>query len=211
MYKSKLMVLLICLAFSGAFCYAHGEARTGNFVLRAVVGNNINGYVDQNLTIGNKYWYKVTSYNSDGESAFSPVQVTRPSGRNDGCSLVINRMQFCTSEDLCQVESWIRGVPEIRLRVVRGIPGSQTADCFFTSAIVSPPSRSAIVGQWWYHNLEVINDNCSVIDAELMITKESSDLLCGEFCLTALRGETDTIHVTDGEFMISLEVNKGPY
>ncbi len=57
----------------------------------------------------------------------------------------------------------------------------------------------------------VNDDNCSVIDAELMITKESSDLLCGEFCLTALRGETDTIHVTDGEIMISLEVNKGPY
>lgn len=129
----------------------------GSFVLRAVVGSNINGFVDQNLTIGYKYWYKITSFNNDGESAFSPSQVTRPSGRNDGSLLDINRIRFCTSEDLNRVESWIRGVPELRLRVVRGIPGSQAADCFFQSAIISPPSRDAIVGQWWYHNINIIH------------------------------------------------------
>ena len=36
MYKS-LMVLLLCLAFSGAFCYAHGEARTENMKVEGAI------------------------------------------------------------------------------------------------------------------------------------------------------------------------------
>ena len=30
MYKLKEMILMLCLILSGAFCYTHGEARTGN-------------------------------------------------------------------------------------------------------------------------------------------------------------------------------------
>jgi len=37
MYKSKLMVLLLCLAFSGTFCYAHGEARTENMKVEGAI------------------------------------------------------------------------------------------------------------------------------------------------------------------------------
>lgn len=55
------------------------------------------------------------------------------------------------------------------------------------------------------------NKKCSVIDAELKLTGEDSNILCGMFKMTALYGETDTIHITDGEFMISLYVNEGRY
>lgn len=139
----------------------------GDFSLRATLGANCNTYVDQALAYGTRYWYKVRSYNGEGTSAYSPFSTTIASGRDDGEELAIKCMKFSTTQDLNQVESWIRGVPELRLRVVKGLQNSSTADCIFTSNIITPPSRSAIVDSWWFNAIEIqdwyVNDFGTVL------------------------------------------------
>lgn len=149
----------------------------GDFILRATVSANNNGYVDQNLNYGTRYWYKVRSFNSDGVSAFSPINTTIASARRDGQQLAINRMMFNTSDDLNQVESWIRGVPELKVRVIRGLKNSSTAEYVFRSAVFSPPSRSEIVGQWWNNEIVIGNWYTDVIGTILVFDWEEEDLV----------------------------------
>lgn len=47
---------------------------------------------------------------------------------------------------------------------------------------------------------------CQAIDANLEITKEESDILCGNFNMLALNIEGDSIIISEGFFELSLEV-----
>ena len=158
----------------------------GDFSLRAIVSANNNGYIDRYLSYGTRYWYKIKSYNIDGESAFSPISTTIASARTDGQNLSISRMMFNTSSDLNQVESWIRGVPELRVRVIRGLANSSTAEYVYRSSIISPPSRDAIVGQWWDNFINITNWYTDVLGSILVFDwQEEDNTVLSSLTLTA--------------------------
>lgn len=50
-----------------------------------------------------------------------------------------------------------------------------------------------------------LNASYMAIDAALEITKEETDLLCGNFFMLVLKDDGDTINIADGHFELSLE------
>ncbi|MBR1513146.1 MAG: fibronectin type III domain-containing protein [Bacteroidales bacterium] len=183
----------------------------GDFSLRATVSANNNGYIDKYLSYGKRYWYKIKSYNNDGESAFSPISTTIASARTDGQNLSISRMMFNTTSDLNQVESWIRGVPELRVRVIRGLANSSTAEYVYRSSIISPPSRDAIVGQWWNNLINITNWYTDVLGSILVFDWEEEDnTLLSSITLTA-KYENKTTGTFDFGGTLTFNVsNNGP-
>ena len=184
---------------------------SGNFVQHAITTANNNGYVDQNLHYGTRYWYKVSSFNSDGESAFSPLSTTIASGRNDGDKLTLNRMMFNTSNDLNSVESWIRGVPELRFRLIKGVKNSSTAEYVYRSNIISPPSRSSIVGQWWTNLMDITHwytDVCGTVF--IMDWEEEDDLLLNSITLTGKYENKETGTFENGGTITFSTSDNGP-
>lgn len=148
---------------------------SGNFKLRATTLANHNGYVDKYLTPGTRYWYKVCAYNNNGNSAFSQLKTSIASGRDDGEQLSINALMFETKQDLNKVESWIRGVPELRLRIIRGFANSQNAEYVYRSSIISPPNRKSIIGDWWNHNIPITRWYTDALGTILVFDWEEED------------------------------------
>jgi hypothetical protein len=107
---------------------------------------NDNGFVNGNIAVGTKVWYKVRALNNDGYSSWSPIMATTVSPRNDGEWLKIKRMKFSKSA-LRAVESWVSGAPELRLRIVQG--SENGASTVFTSGRMEPARRKDIADTWW--------------------------------------------------------------
>ncbi len=135
--------------------YQPGETQFWQF---ATTTQNDNNYINNWIQEGAKVWYKVRALNNDGYSSWSPIMATTVSARNDNEWLKIKRMKFSSSL-LRQVESWLSGAPEIRLRVVKG---SETgASTSFTSSILEPWRRSDIDGVWWNQEVSILSWNTS--------------------------------------------------
>lgn len=115
---------------------------------------NVNYYIDSNLEAGKRYSYRVNSINASGSSAYTRSISSFASDRCDGGMLKIKRMYF-TKDGLRNVESWVSGAPEIRLRVVVGNENSAYAK--YTSSLIEPKKRDDINGRWWEKELELFN------------------------------------------------------
>lgn len=113
---------------------------------------NDNGYVNSNIQVGAKVWYKVRATYEDGYSSWSPIMATTVSARNDGEWLKINRIQFSKSA-LKAVESWVSGAPELRLRVIQG--SENGASIVFTSGRMEPKRRGDILDKWWDNEVQI--------------------------------------------------------
>lgn len=113
---------------------------------------NDNGYVNSNIAVGTKVWYKIRAINNDGYSSWSPIMATTVSPRNDGEWLKIKRMKFSKSA-LKAVESWVSGAPELRLRIVQG--SENGASTVFTSGRMEPARRKDIEDTWWNKEIQL--------------------------------------------------------
>lgn len=124
----------------------------------ATTNQNDNNYINIPIQEGAKVWYKVRALNNDGYSSWSPIMATTVSARNDNEWLKIKRMKFSSSA-LSQVESWLSGAPEMRLRIVKG---SETgAYTVYTSGILEPWRRSDIENAWWNQEVSLFQWNTS--------------------------------------------------
>ena len=123
-----------------------------NYSQIATTTSNHNYYIDQNMRSGKKASYKVRAKNSDGMSAYSSENIaTTVSDRGNGELLKIRRMKFNTSSALREVESWIRGAPELRLRVYAG----NSSTPYYTSGVLEPNRRADINETWWNHEVTI--------------------------------------------------------
>ncbi len=113
---------------------------------------NDNGFVNSNIAVGTKVWYKVRAINNDGYSSWSPIMATTVSPRNDGEWLKIKKMKFSKSA-LRAVEKWVSGAPELRLRIVQG--SENGASTVFTSGRMEPARRKDIEDTWWNKEIQL--------------------------------------------------------
>ncbi|MDH5381068.1 MAG: hypothetical protein OEW75_09455 [Cyclobacteriaceae bacterium] len=137
------------------------EEPTTAFYKVAETTANDNGYVDAGLKIPlirpSTVWYKIRAKNIDGVSSWSPIMASKVSGRNDGEPLTVKRMKF-TQSALQNVESWVAGAPELRLRVIMGSPPgeNQQALMIYESSILEPNKRGDIMDTWWNKSVSVM-------------------------------------------------------
>ncbi len=125
-----------------------------SFILAGTNGTNNNVFVNSGLSGGQKYFYKVRSSNANGYSAWSNIITARASDRDDNSPLIVRRMKF-TSSALQNVERWLSGAPEIRLRVIRGFSGG-AATAFINTNIFEPSQRSNIENTWWNYEVSLM-------------------------------------------------------
>lgn len=123
------------------------------FALHAATEANNYSFIDTGVA-GQKYFYQVRAFNSEGYSAWSNIVSTFASGRNDGESLKMKRMRF-TKSALQAVESWVAGAPEIRIRIATGSPTS--ALVVFTSGKLEPKKRNDIKDKWWNKEVNLLD------------------------------------------------------
>jgi hypothetical protein len=133
---------------------------------------NDNGFVNKNIKVGAKVWYKVRAINEDGYSPWSPIMATTVSPRDDGEWLKISRMQFSKSA-LKAVESWVSGAPELRLRVIQG--SENGASIVFTSGRMEPKKRSDILNKWWANEIQLFTWHTSTYGTVLTFDWQEED------------------------------------
>ena len=132
----------------------HRQTETEAWRKVADLGMNNNNYFDNNLTAGKKYWYRIRSKNTEGNSAWSPIYATTASERRDTEWLKIDKMKFSTSA-LKAAEKWASGAPELRLRVVTGSATGQ-ASCVYTSGVLEASRRKDIENKWWNKTVQIL-------------------------------------------------------
>lgn len=130
--------------------YAVFRKTTGDsdFVLCNTTELNYNYFVDNNLTPGQSYYYKVRAIL--GENHYSPFSYyvgAIASSRDEGERLQVKSIKFADGQALRQVEKWVSGAPELRLRIVKG--GENSATIVYDSERFEPKKRSDVVGEWW--------------------------------------------------------------
>ena len=152
---------------------------SGGFYPIDTLGANENMFMDTGLVGGDQYWYTVRSFNGGGLSPYSPIKTTWASNRNDNQSLVIKRIKF-TSNELNDVESWVKGSPEIRIVLAHGTVDGTHANKMH-NAVYEPSHRSDIEDCWW---------NCGIL------LSASWNLSSSGSCLTIFFAEDDVINIT---------------
>ena len=125
-----------------------GESSYANLTQNGITNNF---YLDNSVSAGQKYSYRVRSKNDDGMSGYSTAITTFASPRKDGAPLTIKRMYF-TKSALKAVEKWASGAPEIRLRVVYGASNPAAS---VTTGRLEPPKRGDINETWWNKTVSI--------------------------------------------------------
>lgn len=124
---------------------------SNGFVQIASTANNVNGFIDMNLTPSTQYFYRVRAYNASGNSSYTNSAQYIASPRTAGNREIIEKMKFT---DLSYYEKWISGAPEIRVRVAWG--NATSAQWVIDGDFVEPSKRSDIDNKWfvWDHAID---------------------------------------------------------
>lgn len=125
-------------------------------------GVNKNSFSDKNLTSGIRYFYKVRAITSSGYSAFSNIVYGYASERTDSNPLNVTKMRFTSRAALRNVEDWVSGAPEIKLRVYSGTSSSTLLG---ETDVFEPPTRDDILtlidkgeNDWWNKNVNAVSN-----------------------------------------------------
>jgi len=129
------------------------KSSSGNYTEIATTGANENLYVDEDLTPGTRYHYRIRSYNDNGNSSYSNVYSKYASYRNNGSTLKVESIRFVNRTELRKYESWCKGSPELKFFIISGNLVSDSSKVTHTSSVMEPFWRGSICGdEGWYAN-----------------------------------------------------------
>ena len=132
--------------------YTQGESNS----LIATTSVNTNFYIDNTVEANKRYTYMVRSIDSQGNpSGFSSSVSWYGSDRIPGNTLTLGDIKFDSKSDLKEFESWIRGRPEIVLRVYSGLGINSSAEIRYINWIEPQPERDEICKDWWACNIDI--------------------------------------------------------
>ena len=122
------------------------KSSSGNYTEIATTGANENLYIDENLTPGARYHYRVCSYNEDGNSPYTNVYSRHASYRNDGSTLKIKSIKFVDEDALQKYEAWVRGDPELKFYIISANASTDKTEKLYTSRVFEPARRRDLFG-----------------------------------------------------------------
>lgn len=122
------------------------KSSSGDYTEIATTGANENLYIDENLTPGTRYHYRVRSYNENGNSPYTNIYSKHASYRNEGSSLKIKSIKFADRFALRDYEAWSKGSPELKFHIIAGNAYSDKSKTVYTSGVLEPSWRGTICG-----------------------------------------------------------------
>ena len=131
---------------------------SGGFELIYTAEQNENQIIDTALTTGVYYTYTVRAIGADGTlSGYSQTGSWYAAERTIGEKTTVGSIRFSSKSALNKHEFWLRGRPEIVMKVYAGNGQSEAQ---LIRSVCSPepePSRDEIANGWYGCNIEVAN------------------------------------------------------
>ena len=148
---------------TGYSIYQTDEA--GNDVLVATLYGTESIYNSTGLTAGRTYQYMIRAFDDNGYSPYSNVSMITATNRTPGDSLILASLQFSKAK-LSSVECFLRGAPEIMLRIYSSSDGGDSTVLISEVPIITS-SRSSVTNsplmldyELFLHGYKVATTTC---------------------------------------------------